>query len=194
MKQPLPKRHKICWPDNTYYFLTTSTFTHYPYFKEVPQKQIVLNKIKQIKQVLKVPILAFSINLNHFHLKFHLDDGRKITQLKNILHSGTSREYRKLYHVPYETFWQSTKVFYIKNEEISWKVTGYTIGNPLKHREVSTFVELKENPFSSYYYTVKKFGEKQAQEIVRSVINVGENNEGMVNMKALENIKIDSPL
>ncbi len=56
-----------------------------------------------------------------------------MTQLKNILHSGTSREYRKLYQVPYETFWQSTKVFYIKNEEVSWKVTGYVIGNPLQN-------------------------------------------------------------
>lgn len=194
MKQFLSKRQKVQWPDNTYYFLTTSAFAHYPYFKEIPQKQIVLNKIKQVKQVLEVPILAFSINLNHFHLKFHLDDGRKMTKLKNILHSGISREYRKLYQVPYKTFWQSTKVFYIKNEEISWKISGYIIGNLLKHREVNTFNELKENTFSSYYHTDKKFGEKQAQEIVRSVIDIKENNEGVIDMEELEKIKVNSPL
>ena len=192
MKQFLPKRDKIYWPDNTCYFLTTSTFIHYPYFKETSQKQLVLNKIKQIKQVLNVPILAFSINLNHFHLKFYLDDGKKMAQLKNILHSGISREYRKSYQVPYKTFWQSTKVHYIKNEEMSWKITGYIIGNFLKHREVSNFNELRENHFSSYYYTAKRFGEKQAQDIVRSVINVQENDEGMVDMKGLDNIKFSS--
>ncbi len=55
-----------------------------------------------------------------------------------------------------------------------------------------SFAELKENSFSSYYYTVKKFGEKQVQEIVRSVISVEENNEGVVDMKALEGIRVNS--
>jgi Ca2+-binding EF-hand superfamily protein len=59
----------------------------------------------------------------------------------------------------------------------------------LKHKEVSTLAELKKNQFSSYRYVVKKFGEETAQELVRSVINIGEDKEGMVDMGELKRTK-----
>lgn len=191
MLKLLPKKQKIIWPDNTCYFLTTSTFLHYPYFDREEQKQIVLNKIIQAKHSLGISIQAFSISISHFHLKFFTPEGNKVTKLKTILHGGISREYRKIYKVSYKEFWHSTRTYYIKDdEETSWKITGYNIGNLLKHKEVSTFTELKENPFSSYRYTVEKFGEDAAQEIVRSVIYVDEDKEGNVDMEGLKNIKI----
>lgn len=194
MKQVLPQKQKIIWPGNTYYFLTSSTFLHYPYFKESCQKQVVLDKIIQIKHLLDVPISAYSIAINHFHLKFYLKRGELMTKLKNILHSGISRNYKELYEVRYKDFWQSTKTFYIKDEIMSWKVTGYIIGNLLKHREVSTFDGLKENPFSSFRYTAEKFGDKMAQELVRSVINVNEDARGIVDIQEFKKIKLKSPL
>ncbi len=193
MKQPLPRRQKIYWPDNTCYFLTTSTFLHYPYFKEDKQKQIILDKIKQIKQLLSIPMFAFSISINHFHLKFYLEKGKLMKQLKIILHGGVSREYRKIYKVSYKEFWSSSRTYFIKDQETSWKITGYTIGNLLKHREVSTFKELEANPFSSYRYTVEKFGEETAQELVRGVIDVSEDAEGIVDIKELEEPKTKPP-
>ena len=124
------------------------------------KKMIVLNKIKEVERVLGIYIPVFSISINHFHLKFSLEDGRLMTKLKTILHSGISREYRKIYHPPYEQFWQSTKTSYLEDEEDSWKTAGYIIGNLLKHREVSTLKELKENPFSAYSHFVNKYGEE----------------------------------
>jgi len=38
---------------------------------------------------------------------------------------------------------------------MDWKVTGYIIGNLLKHKEVGTFNELKQNKFSSFWFTAK---------------------------------------
>lgn len=181
----LPKKERIHWPDNAYFFLTTSTFLHYPYFKKVDQKMIVLNKIRELKQVLRIPILAYSIAINHFHLKFYLIEGALMKQVKIMLHGGISREYRKRFDVPYKEFWQSTRTLFIKDKEASWRITGYIIGNLLKHKEVSTFQELKENPFSSYKYTAEKFGEETARELVYSVINIEEDAEGRVNMKGL---------
>jgi hypothetical protein len=119
MKLPLPQKQKIVWPDNAHYFLTTSTFLHYPYFRDVSQKQIVLNKIKQTKQALDISISAFSISINHFHIKFYLRMGKLMTQMKNIIHSGVSREHRKIYNVKYKEFWQSTRTFYIRDEKTS---------------------------------------------------------------------------
>lgn len=149
----LPKKERIHWPDNVCFFLTSSTFLHYPYFKTVDQKMIVLNKIRELKQVLRIPILAYSIAINHFHLN--------------------------------KEFWQSTKTLFIKDKEASWRITGYIIGNLLKHKEVSTFQELKENPFSSYKYTAEKLGNETARELVYSTIRIEEDAEGRVNIKGL---------
>lgn len=194
MIQLLPSRRKIVWSDNTYYFLTSSTFLHYPYFRKSDQKQIVLNKITEIKKVLKIPILAYSIAINHFHLKFYLKTGDLMSKIKNILHSGISREYKKLYKVGYQNFWQSSRTYYIKDENTSWKITGYIIGNLLKHREINTFDELKSNHFSSYKYTVEKFGDKMVQELVRSVIDVNEDENGSLSFEELKSIKLKQPL
>jgi len=190
MPQRLPSKQKISWLDNTEYFFTTSTFLHYPYFRGFDQKQIVLEKIKKIEKILGVPILDFSIAINHFHLKFFLKEGKSMTQLKNMLHSGISREYRKAYEVPYKEFWQSTKVLYLKDEETSWKVTGYIIGNLLKHKEVSTFNELKQNPFSSYRYTAEKYGDEVARNLVYNVIDVDENTEGEIAIGSFKKIEL----
>lgn len=190
MQQPLPKRQKIHWADNTEYFLTSSAFLHYPYFKTPDQKQIALNKIKEIKKVLKVPILAHSIAMNHLHLKFYLEVGKVMTQVKNMLHSGISREYRKMYKVPYKHFWHSTRVFYITDAGMSWRISGYINGNLLKHREVSTFGELKNNQFSSYWHFREVYGEEEARNCIRSVINVPEDAEGDIDLKELNKIKI----
>ncbi|NQU77174.1 hypothetical protein HQ544_00590 [Candidatus Falkowbacteria bacterium] len=189
-KQPLFPKQKLYWPDNMEYFLTTSTYLHYPYFKEDNQKQIVLNKIKEVKQVLSVPVLAYSIAINHFHLKFFLELGKNITKIKNILHSGISREYRKRYKVPYEKFWQQARIFYIKDDEASWKISGYINGNLLKHREESTFEELKNNQFTSFWNFRKVYGDKEARRVIYNVIDISESAEGEIDINSLNKLVI----
>ncbi len=189
MQKPLPPNQKIIWPDNSFFFLTTSTFLHYPYFKESEQKQIVLNKFKQIKEVLYVPFQSFSISMNHFHIMLYLKSGKTMSQLRNILHSGISREYKKIYRVKCKNFWQTTKTFFIKDEKMYWQIIGYINGNLLKHREVSRFEDLKENPFSSYGYYAKKYGDNAMRELIRNVINIDEDNEGTLDLKQLKSLK-----
>ncbi|KKQ56443.1 MAG: hypothetical protein US74_C0015G0033 [Parcubacteria group bacterium GW2011_GWA2_38_13] len=190
MSQALSTKPKINWPDNQEYFLTSTTFLHYPYFKSSEQKELVLNKIKQIKKVFNVLILAYSIALNHFHLKFYLHDGKLMSKIKILLHSGISREYKEKYRVSYKVFWQSSKTLYIKDEEASWKITGYIIGNLLKHREVNSFEELKNNPFSSYKYTAEKFGDALAENLVYNVINTDESPQCEINIGQLSKIEL----
>lgn len=112
MPKLLPSKEKIQWQGGVTYFLTSSTFLHYPYFRLTEQKQIALNKIKELKVILKIPIFAFSIGINHLHLKFFANDEYSVTKVKTFLHSGISREYKKIYQIPYKEFWQSTKTLY----------------------------------------------------------------------------------
>ena len=175
------------WSDETVYFLTSSTFLHTPYFKEDIQKEIILNQFRKIRDKFDVKISAYSILINHFHLKFFLGDGMLISGIKQILHGGTSYEYRKKFSssMMHNDLWQSCRVYTVASESMDWKVTGYIIGNLLKHKEVNTFEELKDNRFSSYWYYVRKYGDDVAQELVRSVIDVDETNKGIVDMSGL---------
>ena len=82
----------------------------------------------------------------------------------------------------YKEMWQSSKALRVTSEEMDWKVTGYIIGNLLKHKEVNTFKELRNDPFSSYSHTAEKYGEELARELVYSVIDTSEDGDGLVDM------------
>ncbi|MCK5476241.1 MAG: transposase [Candidatus Pacebacteria bacterium] len=184
---------KLHWPNNSVYFLTGSTFLHYPYFKTNEQKQIVLNQIKKLKDKLNIKIIAYSIAINHYHLKFYLKSGLDIAKVKQLMHGGVTFKYKKEYKMKYREMWQSKKVLVITSDEMDWKTTGYIIGNLLKHKEVSTFEELENDSFSSYKFIVKRYSDECAQELVRKVINVDESIEGEVDFKNLKKLSIIRP-
>ena len=197
MLQPLPKKQKIVWSDNKYYFLTNSTYLHYPYFKQPDQKQIVLDSIKKLQSEYSIPVQDFSIAMNHKHLMFYADKGEKVSFVKRFLKNNVSREYRKIYKVPYSEMWHSTRVFWIKDNDenkMFWGIRGYIAGNLLKHKEVSSFQELYKNPFSSFKYTADKFGFEALRELVKSVIEVKEDSYGEVDMEGMEELDLKTSL
>lgn len=173
------------WPDNSIYFLTESTFLHFPYFKSDDQKEIALEQIKKINKRLNIPISAYSIAQNHLHIKFYLENGLDLAKVKQLIRGGISYEYRRQFKMPYKDIWQSRKTIRVATEEIDWKITGYIIGNLLKHKEVSTFKEIKGNKFSSFWYIAEKYGEDVARDLVYQVIDIDEDSEGGIDLSKL---------
>lgn len=211
---------KPYWPNDTVYFLTGTTCLHYPYFKENEQKQILLTQIKKVEQIIDPQLkpndpllkqgrsstglqstvygtsvhgLIYSIAMNHYHLKFYLKNGLDLARVKQFMHGGTTFEYKKRYKMNYKEMWQSSNVIRIISEEMDWKVTGYIIGNLLKHKEVNTFEELKNNIFSSYMSVVKKYDEEFARGLVYSVIDVNEASGGTINIGELKRLEPFKP-
>ena len=90
----------------------------------------------------------------------------------------------------YTDMWQSVKVVAIKSEKMNWKVSGYIVGNLLKHKEVSNFEELYQNKFSSYWYLVNKYGEEEIRNLVYGVIDVGEDNWNNTDMLQLNSVNL----
>lgn len=173
------------WPDDTIYFLTDATFLHYPYFRTDEQKEIVLNQIIKLNKELEIPISAYSIAVNHYHIKFYLPKGKNLSEIKQILRGGISFNYRKQFDVRYNEMWQTRKILQVWKESVNWKITGYIAGNLLKHKEVSTFQELKENRFSSFRYLVDRIGEDAARDLVYQVIECEEDSWGVVDVSKL---------
>ena len=176
----------MVWLDKSIYFLTDSTYLHYPYFKTETQKQIVLNQIKKLSTDLGIKISDYSIAINHYHLKFYLSKGSDMEKVKQLLRGGISYEYRRRQNVLYKEMWQTRKIFIVYNEKINWKISGYIIGNLLKHKEVSTFAELAENKFSSFWYIAQKYGFNTAKDLVQSVINIEEGALGAVDVDSFK--------
>lgn len=182
------------WPNQSTYFLTSTTFLHYPYFREFTQKQILLNQINKIVELLPLDNneMIYSIAMNHFHLKFYLENGLVLAKIKQLIHGGTSFQYKKRYPIKHKELWQGSHVLRITSKSMDWKVTGYIIGNLLKHKEVNTFEELQENPYSSYRMFVDKYGKEAAEQLVYQVIDVDEQNNGLIKLTELNRIKLPS--
>lgn len=178
------------YPDNTIYFLTGTTFLHYPYFKEDEQKEVLLNQIKKVEEKLKITIPIFSIAINHYHIKFFLEKGLYLPKIKQFLHGGTTYEYKKGFSMKYKEMWQSSKILQVVSDEMDWKITGYIAGNLLKHKEVSTFKELKQSPFSCYRQLIKQYGEELIKGLIYNVIDIKEDIEDGIDMDELKKIKL----
>jgi len=188
------KIQKPCWPDNAYYFITTSTFLHFPYFIYDDQKQIVLDRLREMEIKLNIEIKAFSIAMNHFHYVTFLQKGELYSKIKQFMNGGISCLYGKRFSKKYKQMWQGTKAIIINNEKSYWMILGYIIGNLLKHRRVSTFQELYNNKYSSYKSFVDEHDEEFARELVYRVINVEEDSEASVDVKSFEKIGIQDML
>jgi hypothetical protein len=185
---------KSYWPNNTVYFLTGSTFLHFPYFQDFPQKSILLNQFRKVRDTLRVPISSYSIAINHYHIKFYLENGLCLPKIKQMIHGGTSFQYKKNFSMKYQEMWGASHILQVTSEEMDWKITGYIIGNLLKHKEVTTFEELEKNPFSSYKYFAKTYGQDFARDLIYNVIDVNEDAEGRADLKSLAKIYLNPRL
>jgi len=143
------------WPDNSFYFLTTSTFQHKEYFNSEDKKQIILDQLEKAKQIINFPLYAYSIAVNHFHLLFYLKYGLQQQRVKQFINGGTSFVYNRKFLNSHDKLWGDSYTLIVK-QKIFWRVWGYITGNLLKHKEVSSFTELMNNKFSCCSQLVKK--------------------------------------
>jgi hypothetical protein len=183
---------ELIWPDNTTYFLTGSTFLHYPYFNEPNKKVIVLRQINKVKKFFNLQRVIYSIAINHYHLKFYLEKGTNLKLIKKYIHGGTAFEYKKKCALKYTEMWQPPKTLRIISEEMDWKVTGYIIGNLLKHKEISKIEQLEGNIFCSYDDFIKQFDKETARDLIYSVINVSESPDNIANLSEMNNLKLET--
>jgi hypothetical protein len=167
-------------------------FLHYPYFRADEQKQIVLQRVLMLTEKYRVSGVVYSIAMNHFHLRLTINVEDK-SRIKQYLRGGISYDYKKSFPGRYSTFWQTHHEMIIENKLIDLKITGYIIGNLLKHREVGRICDLWDCPFSSYASIAKRYGREQADALIRQVINVNENSRGEIDPYQLRQLKLANP-
>ncbi|MFH1946957.1 MAG: transposase [Candidatus Magasanikbacteria bacterium] len=159
------------------YFLTGSTFLHYPYFKTSQQKDIVYDRIAKLKEKYGVTVSAYSIQINHYHLIVCCDNDQLIPKIKQFIHGGVSKNYRDRFSYKYKEMWGNAKTVYIKDMNMYWGIAGYVCGNLLKHKEVNKISDLRFNRYCSYEHFVGKYGEEKMRLLIYNVLQLDENKE-----------------
>lgn len=162
---------KHLYIDNAFYFITCSTFDKQPHLDTPEKKRIILQQIKKIIVKLGVKIYAFSILSDHIHTIWFIANSQHLPMLAQYLQGGSSyllniisrREGR---------IWGEYFEKIITNKIAMQGIYGYTIGNPLKHKEVKSFKDLAQYPFSSFSQTVKKYGYQDSIKLVTDVIHL----------------------
>ena len=175
------------WPPNSFYFVTSKTFLGEKFFNDYNKKKIVLEQIYKAIKKLNIPVYAYSIAQNHHHTLLYFDDFKKHSKFKQIVNGGSAFLYNKKYRARNESgkMWLDSKSLIVYNQKSLLRVIGYIAGNLLKHKEVKSFKELKQCPFSSYRQLVEQIGDEEAGDIVRRVIRIEEDNDYLIDLSKI---------
>jgi len=157
--------------NNSFYFITASTFLHSPYFNTDTKKEIILDQFKKVQEKFNCYFYGFSIVPDHYHCSVYLKFGSDLPKIFQVINGGGSFLLNKKELVN-QKVWENCWSEIVLNKTVFYKVLGYTIGNPLKHGIVKNFHELKNYRFSSYNNTASKYGDKFTENLVRNVINL----------------------
>ena len=158
--------------DNTFYFITCSTFGKIPHFNTNEKKRIILTQFNKIKQKLKIPLYGYSISSDHNHSLWTIKNAREeLPKIARYLQGGSAFLLNKK-RKSRGRIWGKYYAIAIEKEFVVYRVYGYIIGNLLKHDEVKNFNELARSPFSSFKQAINKYGIDGAKSIVLEVINL----------------------
>jgi len=154
--------------DNSYYFVTRSTFTKERYFNSNERKKIILDRFILAQKKFDFSLYAFSIISNHYHYLTYLKQGKDLSLIEKFIAGGSSYELNKFDRVE-RRVWDNYWAQIIENEKGLRKVLGYILGNPLKHGEVKDFKELQIYQFSNYKKAIGQYGKLEIDDLIVSV-------------------------
>ncbi|MFH0853310.1 MAG: transposase [bacterium] len=157
--------------DNSYYFITVPTTHHTKFFNTFEKKSIILSRLSEIQSSFQLSDFDFSIISNHYHLISYFKVGNTIPKILKLINGGSAYSLNKMTSNK-KPVWGEYHIYLIKNDELLAKIRGYVVGNPLKHKEVKTLIELENYPFSSYQSLIKRLDKITVDEYIKSVISL----------------------
>ena len=160
--------------DNSFYFITIPTINLQNFFNTIERKRLLLNRIVNARDKFQIDKLDYGIIASHYHIAGYFKDWQIISKFLQWVNGGSSFELNKFDNKPGRKIWDEYHMYYIRDEEVLYKIRGYVIGNPYKHQEIESLEELEKYPFSSYQNLVAEFGREKAEDCVLSVIKMSD--------------------
>jgi len=146
--------------DDTIYFITSRTVNKEKFFATNAQKNILYSCLKAGLQKFKIPIYAFAILDNHYHLMIRLSKAGDLPLFIKHLNGRSSFELNKLENKPGRKIWYQYFDRCIRDQVDFWRHFNYIHNNPVKHGQCRNLAEAESYPFSSAGKWVKIKGEE----------------------------------
>lgn len=122
--------------DNTFYFITSSTYKNTHYLQPNSHKTNLHQEITNLAPEFGLTIEAWVILNNHYHLLFHLQQAENLSLFLKRLHGRTATAFNRQDKTPGRKFWYNYWDRCIRNEKEYWTRFNYIHYNPIKHSYV----------------------------------------------------------
>lgn len=163
IKPKLHNRPKHLLQDDSYYFITVRTLDAQWFLQPDKYKRILLDKLKEKTNKYGIPLIAFAVLHNHYHLIIHLDQSTDLPKLMKEINGSSSSAINDADGVVSLKIWWNFYDHVIRDESDFFKHLNYIHQNPVKHG-VSESLSYR---FSSYDGWVKKKGQEYLDDSFR---------------------------
>jgi len=156
-RQPnFENRPKHLQQDNSFYFFTVRTINGQWFLQPNKYKLLLLDILEEKTKKFNLPLIAYVILNNHYHLILKIIDARKIPKFIGELNGASARAINKADDAINRKIWWNYYDHVIRNEADFLKHLNYIHQNPVKHG----LTQKLEYQFSSYSAWVKKKGKE----------------------------------
>jgi len=154
------KRHQPShvYLDNKIYFLTVHVYDN-RLFLDDKRRLEILEKFKEEFLKYHYKWYAYVILYNHYHLLFRTLNGKDLSEILKLVHGGLSYKWNKEDNCQGRRFFQNYWDYCPRDEEDFYRHLNYIHINPIKHKIVKDFDELKKYKYSSFNKWIDKEGE-----------------------------------
>jgi len=155
--------------DKNFFFITCRTINKEKYFEYDYQKQIVLDKLKDISY--KYELIAYSILSNHYHVLIYLNNGEDLKVVMQSINGGISYNLNRIENVN-RSIWDKYCNSNVADRESYMRIIGYIAGNPFKHGLVENIEGIESYKYCNYKQLAEKYGREGLNAIIYKVKNL----------------------
>ncbi len=146
------------YQDRSLYFIAAKTIKGERYFNSDDKKNILLEVLKKALDKLDIPLYAWVILDNHYHLLFELSKGKDLWKFIKNINDNSSRILNEFDGQKGRSVWYQYWDYCVRNKEDFFLHFNYIHHNPIKHKYAGSQDDVLDYKFCSYRQWVKKKG------------------------------------
>ena len=155
-----------------WYIITAATYEHQHHFREANELSALTLRILEEITTAAIPISAWVVLPNHYHLLVRLDHPKLIGPSLGRVHGRSSRYANLRDHWPGRQVWCRYSDRKVRSERHFWTCLHYIMINPVKHRHVESMIQW---PWSCIHEVLAERGQSWIDDLQREypLLNFG---------------------
>ncbi|MCB2214207.1 transposase [bacterium] len=139
------------YQNDTWYFISAHTHKNQFVLNYPGHKNIFMNALRSISEMISFKISAWVILDNHYHLLMCVKDSGKLAKFINHLNGRTSFQFNKIEGCKGRKVWYSYWDRLVRDETDYWTKFNYIHYNPVKHGYVADPADWEYSSYGKYF-------------------------------------------